>query len=138
MFKDVPPQFVRLASGCLDQVETSGDLLQATERAWAKLESHLSGHLGQTRAQALLVLALTLARADFPVLSDLTPTADGRLPPLHTVLEQWSMAEVHAAVVGLLARTLGLVATLEGEAAADLAGRAAVGRARSRRFTRPT
>ena len=128
MFKDVPPHLVRLASACLDQVapagQTAGNLATATERACAGLEDHLQTRLGQRRAQALLVLGLTLARADFPVLADLTATPDGRLPAFDPVLKNRPFGEVHAALVALLAHTLGLVATLEGQAAADQAARA--------------
>jgi hypothetical protein len=138
VFKDVPPHLVRLASSCLAQLETSGDLLSATERACAQLEHHLTAQLGSTRAQALLVLALALARADVPVPGELTATPDGRLPPLHSVLEKRPQAEVRAALVALLAHTLGLLATLAGEAAADQAAQAVVAAAaHPKRCTRP-
>jgi hypothetical protein len=139
VLKDVPPHLVRVASDYLDQLETSGDLLQATERAWARLHKHLTRQSGRPRGQALLVLALARARADVSTLAELTATRDGSLPPLHPALGQRPRQEVQAALVALLAHGLGLVAALEGRAAADHAARAVVCVApHSKRFTRRT
>jgi hypothetical protein len=143
VLKDVPPHLVRLATDCLDQAAptcaSSGDLAAATERACASLTSHLGRRLGRRRAQALLVLGLALARADCPVLVDLEATPDGRLPALAAALGGCPLDEVHAALVALLAHTLALIATLEGDAAATRAGRVLVcAAARPKRSTRPT
>jgi hypothetical protein len=122
VFKDVPPHLVRLASGCLDQAALASyepaDLAAAAERACGRLSNHLSHSLGRPRAHALLALGLTLAKADFPFLSSVDATADGHLVPLDAAVTCHPSAEVHAALVALLAHTLRLLATLEGDRAA--------------------
>jgi len=112
---DLPPHLVRLVSACLDQAD-----LAAANRACQRLSNHLQQRLGPQRAHALVLLALTLAQTDCPLLIHAQVTSNGQLD---LALADAPTADAHTAVVAWLARILQLLATLEGDSAATAAAR---------------
>jgi hypothetical protein len=112
---DLPPHLVRLVAACLDQAD-----LAAANRACQRLSNHLQQRLGRQRAHALVLLALTLAQSDCPLLIQAQVTSKGQLD---LALADAPAADARAAVVAWLARILHLLATLEGDPAASAAAR---------------
>jgi hypothetical protein len=115
VLKDVPPHLVRLVSGCLDQAD-----LTTAGRACQQLSDHVQKQLGPQRGRALVLLALTLAQTDCPLLVHAHVATNGQLD---LAVAEAPPADAHAAVVALLTRILHLLATLEGEPAATAAAR---------------
>jgi hypothetical protein len=116
----IPPETLAVAQ-CLHAYETvAGDTSvptgSATLRVYEKLCQHLVEIAGVAGFQSLADRALTLAKSDAPSLSALQLGTDGELHGLGELELKTAKAQTEEEGVIFLARLLGLLFTLIGEA----------------------
>src|SRR5579884_295420 len=116
----LPPQMRDLALRFLAYEDAAGETSEATEfaafRVCAKLRQPLCALTGVAGFRSLLSRALTLAKAEAPILGGVQVAADGSLQVLDELRTQVDAGQVREAGIILITQLLGLLVRVVGGA----------------------